>query len=415
MADSSIGPGSWQAWASRPELMPTCHADEMFWSIEATGAASCHGGWDLQWHHVTPQRWYRVDVACRVFDVPHIHDNLHAELIWWDKNNERVDWSHVRFARVKNDIYEFQCDNRAPENAVRATLRLMLRWTDRGKVVWVDPQLSAIEPPQPRKFNVAIATGPFPGTSVEANLRLAVNLIAAAAKAGARVVCLPECITSWRGRDFPNEGARPIPGRETNELCRTAAVHGVDVVCSMNELNGKLIHNTGIYIDATKGLVGKYRKVHLAVGERWRGITPGDDFPVWQTSFGKAGMLICYDNVMPEGHRILAQRGAEVLFLPIMGDPRAVGDHSHENWRHIMRVRAMDNHVWFVVCQNKGEWGLIVRPDGEIVAEVNPSTGIAVAEIDLGWRFDSWIGSDFGNRYWAERRPHLYQRLVEDL
>ena len=183
----------------------------------------------------------------------------------------------------------------------------------------------------------------------------------------------------------------------------------------MNELNGELIHNTGLYIDAKKGIVGKYRKVHLAVGERWRGITPGDDFPVWQTNYGKAGMLICYDNVMPEGHRILAQRGAELLFLPIMGDPRAIGEHDRENWRRIMQVRAMDNHVWFVVCQNKGEWGMIVRPDGEIAAEVTPSSGIAITEVDLGMRFKSSIGSDFENRYWGERRPHVYGRLIEEL
>ena len=104
-----------------------------------------------------------------------------------------------------------------------------------------------------------------------------------------------------------------------------------------------------------------------------------------------------------------------MLFLPIMGDPRADGDDARGNWRRIMRVRAMDNHVWFVVCQNNGEWGMIVRPDGEIVAEVNPASCVAVAELDLGFRFESWIGSDFENRYWGERRPHLYGRLTEDV
>ena len=96
----------------------------------------------------------------------------------------------------------------------------------------------------------------------------------------------------------------------------------------MNELAEGLIYNTGIYVDANRGLLGKYRKVHLAVGERWRGITPGDEFPVWDTSYGRVGMLICYDNVMGEGHRILSQKGAEIVFMPIMGDPRAVGDQA---------------------------------------------------------------------------------------
>jgi hypothetical protein len=80
-----------------------------------------------------------------------------------------------------------------------------------------------------------------------------------------------------------------------------------------------------------------------------------------------------------------------------------------------MQVRAMDNHVWYVVCRNKGEWGMIVRPDVEIAAELASSAGIAIAEVDLGLRFKSWIGFDFRNRYWGERRPHLYGRLIEEL
>jgi predicted amidohydrolase len=79
------------------------------------------------------------------------------------------------------------------------------------------------------------------------------------------------------------------------------------------------------------------------------------------------------------------------------------------------KTRAMDNHVWFVVCRNRGDWGLVVRPDGEIVCQVDPSTGIATAELDLAFRHESWIGSDFENRVWGERRPHLYGLLAKDV
>ena len=415
MSGESLPIGSWEPWSPRPELMPKHAVDEPCWVLETADAPSCHGGWDLHWYHIEPGSWYHADVACRAFDVPHAHDNLHAELIWWRKDNRRADWAHVRFTPTEGNIYEFEHQCQAPPDAIRATLRLMLRWTDRGEVVWCDPSLSPIEAPKPRKLTVAIATGRFPGTSVEANLRFAIDLINQAADAGARVGCLPEGITSWRGKGLTDKGARPIPGDETKELCNAAASGQIDVVCSMNEMNGTLIHNTGLYIDANQGIIGKYRKVHLAVGERWQGITPGDEFPVWSTSYGKVGVLICYDNVMPEAHRILAQRGAEVLYLPIMGDPRAVGEHALDNWRRIMQVRAMDNHVWFVICRNNGEWGMIVRPDGEIAAELTSSAGIAIAEIDLGLTFKSWIGSDFRNRYWGERRPHLYGRLIEEL
>ncbi|MFV1996113.1 MAG: carbon-nitrogen hydrolase family protein, partial [Verrucomicrobiales bacterium] len=265
------------------------------------------------------------------------------------------------------------------------------------------------------KLVAAIATGKFPGESIEKNLAFAIGLVEKAARAGAQVVCLPETITTWRTGELSNEGARPIPGPESDALCESARRLRIDIVCSIMERDGDgLIYNTGLYIDADEGITGKYRKVHLAVGERWKGITPGSEFPVWDTSYGKAGMLICYDNVHPEGHRILAQKGAEVLFLPIMGDPRAVGDEAYENWLRIMQVRAMDNHVWFVVCQNRGEWGMIIRPDGKIVARVNPESGLALIELDLNFRFESWIGSDFQNRNWGERRPNLYRELIED-
>ncbi len=414
MSESDLSPGSWNTWSARPELMPRCMVEGPCWTVEAGGSASNHGGWDLHWHHIRPGEWHRANIACRAYGLAHVHDTVHAELIWWKDQEKRSDWCHVEFEPIADDVYEFRCESRAPKDAQFATLRLMLRWSDHGKIAWCDPILEPIAAPAPRKFTAAIATGNFPGTGVEDNLAFAQTLVTQAASAGAQVVCLPECVTSWRCNDLPNAGARVIPGPETDRLCDVAASGGIDVVCSMNEQNGDLIHNTGLYIDSEQGIIGKYRKVHLSVGERWRGITPGSEFPVWHSRFGTAGMLICYDNVMGEGHNILARQGAEILYLPIMGDPRAIGDPAHENWKRIMQVRAMDNHVWFVVCQNKGEWGLIVRPDGKIVAEVDLKTGIALAEVDLNFRFSSTIGSDFQNRVWGERRPHLYRMLSED-
>ena len=407
-------PDRWETWSSRPTLQPVTEFRESSWRIESAGSASCHGGWDLHWDRIQPGKSYRIEVSCQVFDVPAIHDSVLAELSWWTPQEKRADWARVRFERRGADLFDFAWEGQAPSESTRATLRLALRWTTAGKVSWRNPGVVEIDAPPARRVKAALATGKFPGTGVEENLQFAIQLINRAADAGAEVVCLPECITSWGCEDLEKEGARPIPGPETDALCEIARRRDIDVVCSMNELNGKLIHNTGLYIDAKRGIVGKYRKVHLSVGERRAGVIPGKEFPVWGTQYGKAGMLICYDNVHPEGHRILAQKGAEVLFLPIMGDPRAVGEEAYLNWRRIMQVRAMDNHVWFIVCHNDGQWGLIVRPDGKIVAEVDPSTGLAMAELDLRFRFDSWIGSDFENRYWGERRPHLYGELVED-
>lgn len=413
-ASRQSAPDDWKVWSARPELAPVTQQSEYQWTISSDGSPSCHGGWDLNWKTIAAGEWHRAEAVCKPTDLVSVQDSAHAELIFWKKNGKRADWRHVRFEKLPDGNLRFSIEAQAPADAVSATLRLMLRWTDRGQTVWSKPSLSVIETPKPRLVKVAITTGKFPGGTVEANLAFALELIGKAAAAGANVICLPEVITTLRTKDLEHAGARAIPGPETDALCTAARKLHVDIVCSMSELNGKLIHNTGLYIDPRKGIVGKYRKVHLAVGERWRGVTPGKDFPVWETDYGKAGMLICYDNVHAEAHRALSQKGAEVLFLPIMGDPRAVGEKAFYKWKQIMSVRAMDNHVWFIVCQNKGEWGCIIRPDGEIVAEVNPENGFAMTEIDLNFRHNSWIGSDFENRNWGERRPAVYQDLTAD-
>ncbi len=409
-------PDQWETWSARPELTPRTSYDstEKTWRVQADDRASHHGGWDLHWDDIQAGKWYRFEIECRASDLPSVHDNAHAEIFWWTAKGKRAGWKHVRFA-PDTSVLKYYLHTQAPDKAVRATARLMLRWTDRGMLAWKSPSLKPSAPPEERKIKAAIATGKFPGTSVEDNLSFSIDLIKAAARAGAEVVCLPETITTYRNRAPIEETARPIPGPETDQLCRVAKEHKIDIVFSMDEIDkAGLIYNTGIYIDANKGIRGKYRKVHLAVGERWQGKTPGKTFPVWGTGYGKAGVLICYDNVHPEGHRILSQKGAEILFLPIMGDPRAVGEKAFDKWLQIMQVRAMDNHIWYVICQNKGRWGVIIRPDGEIVAEVDPETGMAVTEIDLNFRYKSWIGSDFRNRNWGERRPNLYGELSED-
>tara|TARA_Y100001934_G_scaffold282987_1_gene399721 strand:+ start:4378 stop:5511 length:1134 start_codon:yes stop_codon:yes gene_type:complete len=374
-----------------------------------------HGGWDLHWDDAKPGRWYRFEVHCEATGIDSIQESAHAELIFWKTKDERANWFHVSFEKTAAGRYRFSSQAQMPKDAIRATARLMLRWTGKGSLKWSDPTLKEIAPPSERKIKVAIITGRPPGTSVEANMKFMEQLIREAAKEKAEIICLPEVITTWKIKEAAQSVASPIPGKETKVLSRLARELKVDINLSMHELDSDgLVYNTAVYIDRDRGIIGKYRKVHLAVGERWKGITPGDDFPVWETRFGKAGMLICYDNVHPEGHRILSQKGAEVIFLPIMGDPRAVGNRAYQKWLEIMSVRAMDNHVWMVVCQNNGDRGVIVRPDGEVIAEVDPGNGFAMAEIDLNFRYDSWIGSDFLNRNWGERRPAVYRRIVED-
>lgn len=129
-------PDQWEIWSARPALMPATRYDEIekAWHVEANGKASHHGGWELHWNDVQAGKWYRFEIECRTSDLTSIHDNAHAELIWWKANGKRAGWKHVRFSPGTEPL-KYYLHVQAPEDAVRASARLMLRWTDRGKLV----------------------------------------------------------------------------------------------------------------------------------------------------------------------------------------------------------------------------------------------------------------------------------------
>ncbi len=88
----------------------------------------------------------------------------------------------------------------------------------------------------------------------------------------------------------------------------------------MFEKEGSLIYNTGVLMDRGGNIAGKYRKVQLPLAEAEFGVTPGCEFPVFDTDFGKIGILICFDHFFPEPARILSYNGAEIIFVPTIGN-----------------------------------------------------------------------------------------------
>ena len=86
---------------------------------------------------------------------------------------------------------------------------------------------------------------------------------------------------------------------------------------AFTEREGAAIYNTAVLLDRTGKLMGKYRKVYLPREEIQGGLTPGNDFPVFDTDFGKVGMMICWDVEYADPARALALNGAEIILLPI--------------------------------------------------------------------------------------------------
>jgi predicted amidohydrolase len=197
-------------------------------------------------------------------------------------------------------------------------------------------------------------------------------------------------------------------------LAELARKHRTHIVATLEELDGGLVYNAAVLIDRGGRIAGKYRKVHLPAAEAEEGVTPGNDYPVFDTDFGRIGILTCWDNWFVEPARVLRLKGAEILLFPIMGD----GDARH--WDVMSRARAIDNGVYLVSSNTVGDSASrIVDPTGEVLGEATGPAGFVVREIDLNkeWRtFWLSVGAAAGEArslYIKERRPDTYRPLIE--
>ncbi|QDU24310.1 carbon-nitrogen hydrolase [Urbifossiella limnaea] len=202
----------------------------------------------------------------------------------------------------------------------------------------------------------------------EANLRTAEAGIAAAAKAGAQVVCLPELFTGYyfcQREDIALfDLAEPIPGPGEERLAKAAKAHGVVVVGSFFEKRmAGVYHNTATVHDAKGELLGIYRKMHIPDDplflEKFY-FTPGDTgFKVFNTGPAKVGTLVCWDQWYPEAARLTALQGAEVIFYPtaIGWHPREkaeYGEAQHSAWETSMRGHAIANGTYVAAVNRVG-------------------------------------------------------------
>jgi N-carbamoylputrescine amidase len=244
------------------------------------------------------------------------------------------------------------------------------------------------------------------------NLEMAVAKVQETARAGAKLVCLPELFRSryFCQREDPAffDLAEAIPGPTTEAMGRVAGENQVAVIVPIFERRAPgLYHNSAVVIDTDGRMVGLYRKMHIpddpAYYEKFY-FTPGDlGFQAFDTRVARVGTLICWDQWYPEGARLAALRGASVLFYPT-----AIGWHPHEKeaagaaqrdaWRTVQRGHAIANGVYVAVVNRVGHeapqaggagiefWGssFIADPFGVLIAEAPADKEhILLGEVDL--------------------------------
>lgn len=216
---------------------------------------------------------------------------------------------------------------------------------------------------------------------LDANLARQVRLIETAARAGAQVVCTQEI---FRGQYFCQvedhrffETAETIPGPSTDAFSRLARQYGIVIVASLFEQRARgLYHNTAAVLETDGSIKGIYRKMHIPDDPLYYEkfyFTPGDTgFKTFDTTFGKIGVLICWDQWFPEAARLTALQGADILFYPTAigwhpSEKAEFGHAQHDAWETSMRAHAIANGC-YVCAANRIGRELVLGPDGKPVS-----------------------------------------------
>jgi N-carbamoylputrescine amidase len=248
-------------------------------------------------------------------------------------------------------------------------------------------------------------------SNTQANLKKTLALLERAAKQGAQIICTQELFRSQyfcQSEDHKNFNlAEPIPGPSTQAFQKLARKHKVVIIASLFEKRAAgVYHNTAAIMDADGSLLGKYRKMHIPDDPLYYEkfyFTPGDlGFRAWQTCYGKIGVLVCWDQWYPEGARLTALQGAQILFYPTAigwhpAEKKSLGAKQHGAWELIQRSHAVANGCYVAVANRIGHerpaggagiefWGqsFVSGTSGELLAKASPNQEeILVVPVDL--------------------------------
>ena len=235
-------------------------------------------------------------------------------------------------------------------------------------------------------------TGPKLGNK-ERNLKQISEQASKARRKNVDLLIFPELhLTGYTMRDEVSHLAEPIPGPSTRKVETIAREHRVHVIFGMpeeSEVKG-VIHNTAVFV-VPKGLIGKYRKIHLpthSVFEERRYYRPGQDASVFKTDIGIIGLNICYDLYFPELTRLQALQGAE-LVVCISASPGL----RRRFFEGFCLSRAMENAVYLAYVNRVGiEEGLqfwggsrVIAPNGSVLAQCKYDVEeFQICKVDLG-------------------------------
>jgi N-carbamoylputrescine amidase len=254
----------------------------------------------------------------------------------------------------------------------------------------------------------------------ERNVEKALKMADMAVEAGAQILCFQELFNSYwfpNGRDKKAfAAADSVDGPTVGMMRKKAEQAGVVIVLPLFEQEDSHFFNSAVVIDADGSINGTYRKLHIPDIPLWEEkfyFSSGDrGLPVFETKFGKIGVQISWDNLFPEGTRILALKGADIVFAPT-----ACAFKSQHIWQTVITGNAIANSIFVMRVNRVGSeetqdfYGMsfCVNPEGELLGgPTGRQDGILLADVNL-----ESLGEI--RREWPilrERRPDLYSEIL---
>lgn len=271
-------------------------------------------------------------------------------------------------------------------------------------------------------------TGPVESEDMASMVPVAISMIEKAAEQGVQMLTFCELFMS---PFFPNkliENFDHFFVRQDSEHLKkirdVAKKHEMALILPYGEHADTGMYNSAMVCDSKGNVVGTYRKTHIPAyfpNEKAGGtgsfekfyFTPGNNLPVFDVDGVRIGVQICNDRLYPEPSRVLAMRGAEIIFMPICYSVYSDPEHRNAMWPLAMRARALENGVYVVASNKVGAEGvrehlgrsMIVDPRGTILKEASNTTAeLIVQEIDIA----NVSAQRKKFPWWRDRRPDLY-------
>lgn len=403
MPQSDQAPDGWSFVSPRTEIRPSSRylpaggpAGQGAFEVRADQREGLAGAWQRTFA-ITGGQHYEFSVLRQSEGVPVVRQTAVPRIIWLNASGSSVLRDAPSFASYRPGTRpraepEFPQDGQstgdwtkvhgvfhAPSDATHARVELHFRWGPPGSSVrWSSVALKPVSAPQPRLVRLAtVHYQPREGRTPQEKREQFARFIGEAAKQKADLVVLPETLTFYGSRSTYADCAEPIPGPSTDYFGKLARQHNTHIVAGLIERDEHLIYNVAVLLGPDGTILGKYRKVTLPRSEIEGGVTPGREYPVFDTRFGKVGMMICYDGFFPEVARELSNRGAEVIAWPVWGCNPMLG-----------AARACENHVYVIsstYTDASANWMIsaIYGHDGRPLASASEWGSVAITEVDL--------------------------------